>query len=229
MTGPPPPAPIAPTAGARWTVGVGLGRRPGPQPRLLPGLGPTAVLPAEQSLRLLPAPLLRELPRGGPADGIWGDSLEKCVSDATCPGRLVAGRCDCRRREGRLAWVAVRGVAGGGGDRCLCWGFLAATCAGRTARPCFWDIGDPAVLCTELRTEGRPPWIIRGASRGLSAFQPVSPHQRSVVGPVVMPCCLPASSPEGSLTLLPNPGLGCQGDSDGGQHTVGVRPSRAAS
>lgn len=144
-------------------------------------------------------------------------------------GRLVARRCHCRRRDGRLAWVAVKGVAGGGRDRCLCWRFLAATCAGRTARPCFWEIGDPAVLCTELQTEGRLPWIIRGASQRLSAFRPVSKDQQSVLGPVVMPCCLPASSPECSLRLLSTPGLGCQGDSDGGQNMVGVRPSRAVS
>ncbi|XP_043757631.1 mitochondrial sodium/calcium exchanger protein isoform X3 [Cervus elaphus] len=52
-------------AGARRTVGVGLGRHPGPQPRLFLGLGPAAVLPAEPSLRLLPAPPLPDLPRGG--------------------------------------------------------------------------------------------------------------------------------------------------------------------
>ncbi|XP_061240932.1 mitochondrial sodium/calcium exchanger protein isoform X4 [Bos javanicus] len=54
-------------AGAGRTVGVDLGWHPGPQPRLFPGLGPTAVLPAEPSLRLLPAPPLPDLPRGGPA------------------------------------------------------------------------------------------------------------------------------------------------------------------
>lgn len=54
-------------AGAGRTVGVDLGRHPGPQPRLFPGLGPAAVLPAEPSLRLLPAPPLPDLPRGGPA------------------------------------------------------------------------------------------------------------------------------------------------------------------
>ncbi|XP_066872098.1 mitochondrial sodium/calcium exchanger protein isoform X2 [Kogia breviceps] len=54
-------------AGAGWTVGVGLGWHPRPQPRLFPGLGPTAMLPAEQSLRLLPAPLVLDFPPGGPA------------------------------------------------------------------------------------------------------------------------------------------------------------------
>ena len=44
-----------------------LGWHPGPQPRLFPGLGAAAVLPAEPSLRLLPAPPLPDLPRGGPA------------------------------------------------------------------------------------------------------------------------------------------------------------------
>ncbi|XP_044786053.2 mitochondrial sodium/calcium exchanger protein isoform X6 [Bubalus bubalis] len=54
-------------AGAGRTVGVDLGWHPGPQPRLFPGLGAAAVLPAEPSLRLLPAPPLPDLPRGGPA------------------------------------------------------------------------------------------------------------------------------------------------------------------
>ncbi|XP_063470611.1 mitochondrial sodium/calcium exchanger protein isoform X2 [Symphalangus syndactylus] len=60
------PEPHRGEAGARRTAGVGPGRRPGAQPRLLPGLGPIAVLPAQQSLRLLPAPLLPELPCCGP-------------------------------------------------------------------------------------------------------------------------------------------------------------------
>ena len=59
------PLPVPPAAGAGRTVGVGLGRHPGPQPRLFLGLGPAAVLPAEPSLRLLPAPPLPDLPLGG--------------------------------------------------------------------------------------------------------------------------------------------------------------------
>uniref|UniRef100_A0A5G2QBU8 Solute carrier family 8 member B1 n=1 Tax=Sus scrofa TaxID=9823 RepID=A0A5G2QBU8_PIG len=89
-------------AGAGWTVGVGSGRCPGPQPRLFPGLGPTAVLPAEQSLRLLPAPLLLDFPRRGPAHRIWSDSLEKCVSDAVAGVRLLVGKCNLRGREWRM-------------------------------------------------------------------------------------------------------------------------------
>ncbi|XP_033076379.1 mitochondrial sodium/calcium exchanger protein isoform X2 [Trachypithecus francoisi] len=60
------PEPHRGEAGARRTAGVGPGRRPGAQPRLLPGLSPIAVLPAQQSLRHLPAPLLPELPCCGP-------------------------------------------------------------------------------------------------------------------------------------------------------------------
>ncbi|XP_023059792.1 mitochondrial sodium/calcium exchanger protein isoform X3 [Piliocolobus tephrosceles] len=60
------PEPHGGEAGARWTAGVGPGRRPGAQPRLLPGLSPIAMLPAQQSLRHLPAPLLPELPCCGP-------------------------------------------------------------------------------------------------------------------------------------------------------------------
>ncbi|XP_047416373.1 mitochondrial sodium/calcium exchanger protein isoform X2 [Sciurus carolinensis] len=52
-------------AGAGRTAGVGAGQRPGPQPGPLPGLGPPAVFPARQSLRLGPAALLPELPGGG--------------------------------------------------------------------------------------------------------------------------------------------------------------------
>uniref|UniRef100_A0A8D0XNY0 Solute carrier family 8 member B1 n=1 Tax=Sus scrofa TaxID=9823 RepID=A0A8D0XNY0_PIG len=89
-------------AGAGWTVGVGSGRCPGPQPRLFPGLGPAAVLPAEQSLRLLPAPLLLDFPRRGPAHRIWSDSLEKCVSDAVAGVRLLVGKCNFRGREWRM-------------------------------------------------------------------------------------------------------------------------------
>uniref|UniRef100_A0A8C0PHP2 Solute carrier family 8 member B1 n=1 Tax=Canis lupus familiaris TaxID=9615 RepID=A0A8C0PHP2_CANLF len=178
-------------AGARWTVGVGLGGRPGPQPRLLPGLGPPAVLPAEQSLRLLPASLLQQLPRRGPADRIWGDSLEKCVSDATCLGPpsgremslQVAGR---RRGPGR---GAVNRVAPGG---------LRPPCAGRTAKP---PSGTSETglrrgrSCTQrLAVLGSSVGLLRG--RGPSP--PVSPAPRGVPGPVVMSCCLPASSPQGS-------------------------------
>uniref|UniRef100_A0A8I5NB45 Solute carrier family 8 member B1 n=1 Tax=Papio anubis TaxID=9555 RepID=A0A8I5NB45_PAPAN len=60
------PEPHRGEAGARWTAGVGPGRRPGAQPRLLPGLSPIAVLPAQQSLWHLPAPILPELPCRGP-------------------------------------------------------------------------------------------------------------------------------------------------------------------
>ncbi|XP_053443219.1 mitochondrial sodium/calcium exchanger protein isoform X2 [Nycticebus coucang] len=61
------PEPHGGEAGARWAAGVGPGRRPGAQPRLFPGVCPSAMLPAQQSLRLLPAPFLLELPCCGPA------------------------------------------------------------------------------------------------------------------------------------------------------------------
>lgn len=36
-------------------------------------------------------------------------------------------------------------------------GSWLSPCAGTTAKPCFWDIGNGAVLWTKLRTEGRLP------------------------------------------------------------------------
>ncbi|XP_033618307.1 mitochondrial sodium/calcium exchanger protein isoform X6 [Fukomys damarensis] len=71
-----------PAAGARRPAGLGAGRSPGPQPRVLLGRRPAAVLPAQQGLWHLPAALLRLLPDRGPAHGIRGDSHEAHVTEA---------------------------------------------------------------------------------------------------------------------------------------------------
>ncbi|XP_027628929.1 mitochondrial sodium/calcium exchanger protein isoform X3 [Tupaia chinensis] len=72
-------------AGAGRTAGVGAGRRAGAQPHLLPGLGAAAVLPARQGLRLLPAPLLPQLPGHRPAHRVRSDPSEERVTNAELP------------------------------------------------------------------------------------------------------------------------------------------------
>lgn len=79
---------------------------------------------------------------------------------------------------------------GGSGDPAAsAGGSWLLPCAERTAKPCVWDIGDRAALCTELQTEGSLPWIICGASGGLRAFRAGvgGPAERSVPAPVVLP------------------------------------------
>ncbi|XP_058137376.1 mitochondrial sodium/calcium exchanger protein isoform X2 [Dasypus novemcinctus] len=116
-------------AGIRWVAGVGLGQRPGAQPRLLPGRRPTAVLPAEQGLRHLLTPLLPELPDRGFTHRIWSDSFEKHMNEAlrqSLPSGVTAGRYPAAFCEGdsemrspsiKSMWVCSRGVASG-----LLWG-----------------------------------------------------------------------------------------------------------
>ncbi|XP_060049022.1 mitochondrial sodium/calcium exchanger protein isoform X2 [Erinaceus europaeus] len=83
-------------AGARRPAGVGAGGHPGTQPGGLPGVRAAAVLPAEQGLRRLPAPLLLQLPAGGPAHRIRGDPLEECMRGTCTLGHhLVAGGYHC--------------------------------------------------------------------------------------------------------------------------------------
>ncbi|XP_058137379.1 mitochondrial sodium/calcium exchanger protein isoform X4 [Dasypus novemcinctus] len=116
-------------SGIRWVAGVGLGQRPGAQPRLLPGRRPTAVLPAEQGLRHLLTPLLPELPDRGFTHRIWSDSFEKHMNEAlrqSLPSGVTAGRYPAAFCEGdsemrspsiKSMWVCSRGVASG-----LLWG-----------------------------------------------------------------------------------------------------------
>ncbi|XP_063081762.1 mitochondrial sodium/calcium exchanger protein isoform X2 [Cavia porcellus] len=102
-------------AGARRTAGLGAGRRPGAQPRPLPGGRPPAVLPAQQGLRHLPAALLRCLPYCGPAHGIWGDSPENRVTEAMwCVAVPWRGSCGLPRAERDSSYSGCSSNAGPG-------------------------------------------------------------------------------------------------------------------